>query len=96
MDALDLYYQHRVDPDVPPIEDVAGAVKELVDAGKVKHFGMSEAAAGTIAGPMQSFPWLPSRASTRCGGADRRKKSWTFAKNLASASFPSARWARAS
>ncbi|GAA3284670.1 aldo/keto reductase [Paenarthrobacter aurescens] len=47
VDALDLYYQHRVDPEVP-IEDVAGAVKELVDAGKVKHFGMSEAAAGTI------------------------------------------------
>jgi aryl-alcohol dehydrogenase-like predicted oxidoreductase len=47
VDSLDLYYQHRVDPDVP-IEDVAGAVKELVDAGKVKHFGMSEAAAGTI------------------------------------------------
>ena len=47
VDALDLYYQHRVDPDVP-IEDVAGAVKDLVDAGKVKHFGMSEAAAGTI------------------------------------------------
>ncbi|WP_104061576.1 aldo/keto reductase [Arthrobacter sp. 4R501] len=47
VDAIDLYYQHRVDPDVP-IEDVAGAVKELIDAGKVKHFGMSEAAAGTI------------------------------------------------
>lgn len=47
VDAIDLYYQHRVDPDVP-IEDVAGAVKELIDAGKVKYFGMSEAAAGTI------------------------------------------------
>jgi aryl-alcohol dehydrogenase-like predicted oxidoreductase len=47
VDALDLYYQHRVDPQVP-IEDVAGAVKELIEAGKVKHFGMSEAAAGTI------------------------------------------------
>jgi aryl-alcohol dehydrogenase-like predicted oxidoreductase len=47
VDALDLYYQHRVDPGVP-IEDVAGAVKELIEAGKVKHFGMSEAAAGTI------------------------------------------------
>ena len=47
VDAIDLYYQHRVDPDVP-IEDVAGAVKELIEAGKVKHFGMSEAAAGTI------------------------------------------------
>ena len=46
-DVIDLYYQHRVDPDVP-IEDVAGAVKELILQGKVKHFGMSEAAAKTI------------------------------------------------
>jgi aryl-alcohol dehydrogenase-like predicted oxidoreductase len=47
VDAIDLFYQHRVNPEVP-IEDVAGAVKELIQAGKVKHFGMSEAAAGTI------------------------------------------------
>ena len=47
VDVIDLYYQHRVDPEVP-IEDVAGVVKELIEAGKVKHFGMSEAAAGTI------------------------------------------------
>src|ERR1017187_2429640 len=47
IDAIDLFYQHRVDPGVP-IEDVAGAVKELIHAGKVKHFGMSEAAAKTI------------------------------------------------
>jgi len=47
IDVIDLYYQHRVDPDVP-IEDVAGAVKDLIQAGKVKHFGMSEAAAKTI------------------------------------------------
>jgi aryl-alcohol dehydrogenase-like predicted oxidoreductase len=47
VDAIDLYYQHRVDPDVP-IEDVAGAVKDLIQAGKVKHFGLSEAAASTI------------------------------------------------
>jgi aryl-alcohol dehydrogenase-like predicted oxidoreductase len=46
-DHIDLYYQHRVDPEVP-IEDVAGTVKELIDAGKVLHFGLSEAAAGTI------------------------------------------------
>jgi aryl-alcohol dehydrogenase-like predicted oxidoreductase len=46
-DRIDLLYQHRVDPDVP-IEDVAGAVKELIAAGKVLHFGLSEAAAGTI------------------------------------------------
>jgi aryl-alcohol dehydrogenase-like predicted oxidoreductase len=47
IDAIDLFYQHRVDPDVP-IEDVAGAVKELIQQGKVKHFGLSEASAKTI------------------------------------------------
>ena len=47
IDAIDLFYQHRVDLNVP-IEDVAGAVKDLIQAGKVKHFGMSEAAAKTI------------------------------------------------
>jgi aryl-alcohol dehydrogenase-like predicted oxidoreductase len=47
VDAIDLFYQHRVDPDVP-IEDVAGAVKELIQQGKVKHFGLSEAGAQTI------------------------------------------------
>ena len=47
VDAIDLFYQHRVDLDVP-IEDVAGTVKELIQEGKVKHFGLSEAAAKTI------------------------------------------------
>jgi len=47
VESIDLLYQHRVDPNVP-IEDVAGAVKELIQAGKVKHFGMSEASAKTI------------------------------------------------
>ena len=47
IDAIDLFYQHRVDPDVP-IEDVAGAVKDLIREGKVKHFGLSEAGAQTI------------------------------------------------
>jgi len=47
VDAIDLLYQHRVDPEVP-IEDVAGAVKELIQQGKVKHFGLSEAGAKTI------------------------------------------------
>lgn len=46
-DVIDIFYQHRVDPDVP-IEDVAGAVKDLIQAGKVKHFGLSEASANTI------------------------------------------------
>jgi aryl-alcohol dehydrogenase-like predicted oxidoreductase len=47
VDAIDLFYQHRVDPEVP-IEDVAGAVKQLIQDGKVKHFGLSEAGAQTI------------------------------------------------
>jgi aryl-alcohol dehydrogenase-like predicted oxidoreductase len=46
-DVIDLFYQHRVDPDVP-IEDVAGTLKDLIQQGKVKHFGLSEAAASTI------------------------------------------------
>jgi aryl-alcohol dehydrogenase-like predicted oxidoreductase len=47
VEAIDLFYQHRVDPEVP-IEDVAGAVQELIIAGKVRHFGLSEAGVGTI------------------------------------------------
>jgi aryl-alcohol dehydrogenase-like predicted oxidoreductase len=47
VEAIDLFYQHRVDPEVP-IEDVAGTVKDLIREGKVKHFGLSEAGAGTI------------------------------------------------
>src|SRR5271165_6328420 len=49
VDSIDLLYQHRVDPDVP-IEEVAGAVRDLIQAGKVKHFGLSEAATGTKIG----------------------------------------------
>ena len=55
-DRIDLFYQHRVDPNVP-IEDVAGTVKDLIRQGKVKHFGLSEA--GTFrpfAGPTRSSP----------------------------------------
>jgi aryl-alcohol dehydrogenase-like predicted oxidoreductase len=47
VDAIDLFYQHRVDPDVP-IEDVAGAVKDLIQEGKVRHFGLSEVSVQTI------------------------------------------------
>jgi aryl-alcohol dehydrogenase-like predicted oxidoreductase len=47
VDAIDLFYQHRVDPKVP-IEDVAGAVRDLINEGKVKHFGLSEAGVNTI------------------------------------------------
>jgi aryl-alcohol dehydrogenase-like predicted oxidoreductase len=55
VETLDLFYQHRVDPDVP-IEDVAGAVGELVQAGKVRHFGLSEASAATIRAAHAVFP----------------------------------------
>lgn len=55
VDAIDLFYQHRVDPAVP-IEDVAGAVGELVAEGKVKHFGLSEAGAATIRRAHAVFP----------------------------------------
>src|SRR4051812_20331362 len=63
-DAIDLLYQHRVDPNVP-IEDVAGTVKELIEAGKVKHFGVSEASASTIrrAHAGQSVTAVPSEDS---------------------------------
>lgn len=64
VDAIDLLYQHRVDPDVP-IEDVAGAVKDLIQEGKVKHFGLSEAGANTIrrAHAVQSVTALQSEYS---------------------------------
>lgn len=55
VEAIDLFYQHRVDPDVP-IEDVAGTVGELVAEGKVKHFGLSEAGAGTLRRAHAVFP----------------------------------------
>ena len=71
-DRIDLLYQHRVDPDVP-IEEVAGAVKELIRAGKVRHFGLSEAA------PADDSPRARGaagdgacRTNTRCGIAKSR------------------------
>ena len=64
VDAIDLFYQHRVDPDVP-IEDVAGAVKDLIQQGKVKHFGLSEAGVQTIrrAHPVQPVTAVQSEYS---------------------------------
>jgi aryl-alcohol dehydrogenase-like predicted oxidoreductase len=64
VDAIDLFYQHRVDPDVP-IEDVAGVVKDLIREGKVQHFGLSEAGAQTIrrAHAVQSVTALQSEYS---------------------------------
>src|SRR5215210_2651825 len=72
VDAIDLYYQHRVDPQVP-IEDVAAAVKELMEAGKVKHFGLSEAAADTIrrAHAIQPVTAVQSEYSLWCREPER-------------------------
>ena len=96
VDVIDLYYQHRVDPDVP-IEDVAGAVKELIQAGKVKHFGLSEAAAGDD--PPRPRRAAGHRAAERVLAVVARPRGRGAAdagRSSASASCPSARSARAS
>jgi aryl-alcohol dehydrogenase-like predicted oxidoreductase len=66
-DYIDLYYQHRVDTTVP-IEDVADTVKELIQAGKVLNFGMSEAAAGTIRRAHAVQPVAAVQSEYSCGG----------------------------
>ena len=80
-DVIDLFYQHRVDPDVP-IEDVAGAVGELVAAGKVRHFGLSEAGAATIRRAHAVHPGdrgaervLAVDARSRAGGAAHLRRA---------------------
>jgi hypothetical protein len=94
VDAIDLLYQHRVDPEVA-IEDVAGAVKDLIQAGKVQHFGLSEPAPRRSDAPMPSNRSPPCRASTRCGGGSPRPRSSRPWRSSGSASSPSARSARA-
>jgi len=91
---IDLLYQHRVDPNVP-IEDVAGAVKDLIAAGKVRHFGLSEAAADTIRRATPSSLSPRSKTNTRCGPATQSRRCCLSARNWASASCPGARsgWA---
>lgn len=64
-DVIDLLYQHRVDSDVP-IEDVAGTVKDLIAEGKVKHFGLYEAARKPFVGRMPYNRSLPCKVNT-CG-----------------------------
>lgn len=92
-DRIDLFYQHRVDPNVP-IEDVAGAVKDLIQQGKVKYFGLSEAGARTIrrAHAVQSV--TPSRANTRYGPEILKRTCFRPARNSGSASCPGVPWVR--
>ena len=97
-DRIDLFYQHRVDPAVP-IEDVAGAVAELMAAGKVAHFGLSEAGAGTIrradaaraSSPARSVRRPSSRPATsvpRSPGSPRRTASPTRRSSIWSGRWP--------
>ena len=70
-DVIDLFYQHRVDPDVP-IEDVAGSGEGLIQQGKVKHFGLSEAGVQTIRRAHAVQPVdSPSKRVLHCGGENR-------------------------
>ena len=93
-DVIDLFYQHRVDPNVP-IEDVAGAVKELIHQGKVKHFGLSEP--GVQSGAHTESRRSPQfRANTRCGGDALKRRCCQPSKNSGSDSFHLALWVRAS
>jgi aryl-alcohol dehydrogenase-like predicted oxidoreductase len=83
-DVIDLLYQHRVDPEVP-IEDVAGAVKELIAAGKVKHFGLSEPGVATVRRAHAVQPVTRSRMNILCGGArPRRTGFWRLATSWGS------------
>ncbi len=92
VEAIDLFYQHRPDPDVS-MEEVAGAVKELIQAGKVKHFGLSEANADQIAVPMRCSPSPPCKVNTPSGGRRLKRKSCLLVRNWGLGLCPTAHWA---
>ena len=92
-DYIDLFDQHRVDPNVP-IEDVAGTVKELIQEGTVRHRGLSEPVSATVRRAHVVQPVVALQSEIRCGGANPKTRSFRCLKNSASASFPSAPWAR--
>ena len=94
IETIDLLYQHRVDPNVP-IEDVAGTVKELIAAGKVRHFGMSEPGVQTLRRAMRFNPSPHCRTNIRSGRADPKPtESCRPATSWASALYPTALSAR--
>ena len=95
IETIDLLYQHRVDPDVP-IEDVAGTVKELIEEGKVRHFGLSEPGAETIRRAHAVQPVAAVQSSTRSGGAGPSRRSSPCSTSWASGSCRSARSGRGS
>jgi aryl-alcohol dehydrogenase-like predicted oxidoreductase len=83
-DRIDLLYQHRVDPDVP-IEDVAGTVKDLIDAGKVGTSGSRKPVLKSSAVPMPCSPSPRCKANTPCGGANPKPRSCRPCSSSASA-----------
>jgi aryl-alcohol dehydrogenase-like predicted oxidoreductase len=94
-DRIDLFYQHRVDPAVP-IEDTAGAVKDLIREGKVLHFGLSEAGASSIRRANAVRPVTAVQSEYSLWWRSRSRRSCRRWRNSASASCPSARLARLS
>jgi len=95
VDVIDLFYQHRVDPEVP-IEDVAGAVKDLIQQGKVKHFGLSEAGAKTIRRAHAVQPITAVQSEYSLWWRRPEEEVLPRWRNSASASCRTALWARAS
>ncbi len=94
-DRIDLFYQHRVDPNVP-MEDVAGAVRDLIREGKVKHFGLSEAGAQSIRRAHAVQPVAALQSEYSLWWREPEARCCQSARSWASASCPSARSARAS
>ena len=88
-DVIDLFYQHRVDPNVP-IDDVAGAVKDLIQEGKVKHFGLSEAGVQTIRRAHAVQPVTALQSEYSLWWREPEKEVRRRLRNSASASSPSA------
>ncbi len=91
LDYIDLYYQHRVDNTVP-IEETVGAMAELVQQGKVRFLGLSEAAPATIRRAHAVHPITGPANGTRCGPGNRRTRSFPRSASWASASWRTARW----
>src|SRR6059036_1507358 len=94
-DIIDLFYQHRVDPNVP-IEDVAGAVKDLIQEGKVKHFGLSEAGVQTIRRAHAVQPVTALQSEYSLWWREPEKEVLPTLEELGIGSCRSARWAGAS
>jgi aryl-alcohol dehydrogenase-like predicted oxidoreductase len=92
IDTLDLYYQHRIDPNIA-IEESVGAMAELVKVGKVRYLGLSEASAGTLERAHKVHPSRRCKPNIHCGAAIRRKTACSKpVVAWASRSCPTARW----